>query len=140
MTLTLFSGADPVAGVEATPEGPRLAYLDAWRRSPAAFPVSLTLRLGAPEHGPDVVTPWLMNLLPEGEPLQATTRALGVTRQDVLGLMETRDATWPASFPSERHGRSKISRRSRWTASQLSSASSTSCQLGRCWWARKASR
>ncbi len=39
------------------------------------------------EHGPDVVVPWLMNLLPEGDPLRAMTRALGVAREDVLALI-----------------------------------------------------
>jgi serine/threonine-protein kinase HipA len=43
--------------------------------------------LGAPRYGPEVAVPWLMNLLPEGEPLRAMTRALGVARDDVLGLI-----------------------------------------------------
>lgn len=43
--------------------------------------------LATAEHGPDVAIPWLMNLLPEGEPLRAMTRALGVARDDILGLI-----------------------------------------------------
>jgi serine/threonine-protein kinase HipA len=33
------------------------------------------------------VLPWLMNLLPEGEPLRAMTRALGAAPEDALGLI-----------------------------------------------------
>lgn len=33
------------------------------------------------------VLPWLMNLLPEGEPLRAITRALGAAPEDALGLI-----------------------------------------------------
>jgi hypothetical protein len=33
------------------------------------------------------VLPWLMNLLPEGEPLRAMTRVLGAAPEDVLGLI-----------------------------------------------------
>jgi len=35
----------------------------------------------------DQVLPWLMNLLPEGEPLRAMTRALGAAPEDALGLI-----------------------------------------------------
>jgi serine/threonine-protein kinase HipA len=34
-----------------------------------------------------LVLPWLMNLLPEGEPLRAMTRALGAAPEDALGLI-----------------------------------------------------
>jgi serine/threonine-protein kinase HipA len=35
----------------------------------------------------ELVLPWLLNLLPEGEPLRAMTRALGVAPEDALGLI-----------------------------------------------------
>lgn len=35
----------------------------------------------------DLVLPWVMNLLPEGEPLRAMVRALGAAAEDVLGLI-----------------------------------------------------
>lgn len=87
MSLPIFAEDVRVAVVDADPDGPRLRYVDAWRASPAAFPVSLTMPLATVEFGPEIVTPWLMNLLPEGDPLRAMTRALGVARDDVLGLI-----------------------------------------------------
>lgn len=87
-TVGLFVDDARIADITAGLEGVRLAYADAWRTANTAFPISLSLPLTAAEHAADVVSPWLMNLLPEGEPLQAATRALGVARQDVLGLIE----------------------------------------------------
>jgi serine/threonine-protein kinase HipA len=57
-------------------------------------------------HGPEVVAPWLMNLLPEGEPLRAMTRALGVASEDLLGLvLETgRDLAGAISIGRPRAG------------------------------------
>lgn len=76
-----------VAEIAVDGEGPRLAYDPDWRGSAGAFPISLSMPLanfGAP---PEIVVPWLMNLLPEGDPLRAMTRALGVARDDILGLI-----------------------------------------------------
>lgn len=87
MSLALFAGERAVATLAAGPDGPVLRYDAAWRAAADAFPVSLTLPLAAETHGPDAVVPWLMNLLPEGEPLRAMTRALGVARDDILGLI-----------------------------------------------------
>jgi serine/threonine-protein kinase HipA len=87
MSLPLFAGGRLVATVETAGDGPHLRYDEAWRAAPDAFRISLTMPLTAAEHGPDVAIPWLMNLLPEGEPLRAMTRALGVSRDDILGLI-----------------------------------------------------
>jgi serine/threonine-protein kinase HipA len=38
-------------------------------------------------YGDELVLPWLMNLLPEGGPLRAMTRALGAAPEDALGLI-----------------------------------------------------
>ena len=62
-------------------------YDPAWLKSPARFPLSLSMPLSAREWGPDVILPWLMNLLPEGAPLRALTRALGASAEDVLALI-----------------------------------------------------
>jgi serine/threonine-protein kinase HipA len=87
MSLPVFFETAEAAVIEATPAGAVLRYAPAWRADPAAIPLSLTMPLAAPEHSPEVVTPWLMNLLPEGEPLRAMTRAIGMSRDDVLGLI-----------------------------------------------------
>jgi serine/threonine-protein kinase HipA len=62
-------------------------YDPACLKSPARFPLSLSMPLSAREWGPDVILPWLMNLLPEGAPLRALTRVLGASAEDVLALI-----------------------------------------------------
>jgi serine/threonine-protein kinase HipA len=87
VSLPLYAGDARVAIIEGGREGPVLRYDPVWRRASDAFPVSLTLPLEAAEHGPEALVPWLMNLLPEGDPLRAMARALGIARDDILGLI-----------------------------------------------------
>jgi len=44
-----------------------LAYDPDWRRSPNAYPLSLSMPMVALEHGHDAITPWLWGLLPDNE-------------------------------------------------------------------------
>ncbi len=88
MTLPLFHEAAPIADITPHPDGPMLQYRPEWLQSPDAFPISLSMPLGDRIWTSAVVAPWLMNLLPEGDPLRAMMRALGVAREDVLGLVE----------------------------------------------------
>ncbi len=53
-----------------------------------AFPVSPRTPLSAAAHRGEILLPWLMNLLPEREPLRAVTRLLGAAMEDVLGPIE----------------------------------------------------
>ena len=62
-------------------------YEDTWLNAPDHFPVSLTMPLGEEAIAANVVLPWLMNLLPEGEPLRAMTRVLGASADDIIGLI-----------------------------------------------------
>lgn len=87
MSLPVYTGETLVATVHSGAEGPTLRYEAAWRGAAGAFPISLTLPLSETDHRPEALVPWLMNLLPEGEPLRAMTRALGVARDDILGLI-----------------------------------------------------
>lgn len=87
MTVQISSDEGEVGEIATGPLGPTITYRDAWRAARAAYPISLTMSLARATYGPDVVTPWLMNLLPEGQPLEAMTRALGVGRADVMGLL-----------------------------------------------------
>jgi serine/threonine-protein kinase HipA len=87
MSLPIFADQDMVAEIDTDRQGARIRYDAAWRAEDQAFPISLTMPLAVPEHGPEVAVPWLMNLLPEGEPLRAMTRALGVAQDDILGLI-----------------------------------------------------
>jgi serine/threonine-protein kinase HipA len=64
-----------------------LRYDADWLGSPDRFPISLIMPLGDAPYDAGAILPWVMNLLPEGEPLRAMTRALGASPEDVLGLI-----------------------------------------------------
>lgn len=87
MSLSLFVDQTQIAEIVAKPDGPQLRYQGEWRAAAGSFPISLSMPLTQPEWPAETVIPWLMNLLPEGEPLRAMTRALGVARDDILGLI-----------------------------------------------------
>jgi len=76
-----------VATISADAQVTRLAYADAWGSSTDNFPVSLAMPIRPEPYEGEHVLPWLMNLLPEGEPLRAMTRALGAAPEDALGLI-----------------------------------------------------
>lgn len=76
-----------VATISADAQATRLAYDEAWLSSPDRFPVSLAMPIRPGPYDGEQVLPWLMNLLPEGEPLRAMTRALGAAPEDALGLI-----------------------------------------------------
>lgn len=76
-----------VATISADAQATRLAYADAWSSSAESFPVSLAMPIRLEPYEGEQVLPWLMNLLPEGEPLRAMTRALGAAPEDALGLI-----------------------------------------------------
>ena len=69
-------------------EGPSFAYDIRWQNTRGAFPVSLGMPLGGGPFGPEVLMPWLANLLPEDANLLAVGRNLGVSPQDVIGILE----------------------------------------------------
>ncbi len=83
----LYSAGVLVGTITTRRDGPVLRYDEDWRKSAASFPVSLSMPLTEPEWGPERLAPWLMNLLPEGDPLRAMTRALGIAAEDYLGLV-----------------------------------------------------
>ncbi len=76
-----------VGTITSVREGPAFTYDPDWLAAPERFPVSLSMPLSAAVWGTERVAPWLMNLLPEGEPLRAITRALGIAAEDILGLL-----------------------------------------------------
>ena len=87
MILPIYADARVVASIDADGDGPRVRYDEGWPATDDAFPISLSMPLATAVHGSEVAVPWLMNLLPEGEPLRAMTRAIGVSRDDILGLI-----------------------------------------------------
>lgn len=87
MDWPIFADQALVAMITTGAEGPTITYDADWRARRGAFAISLSMPPSAPTWGAATATPWLMNLLPEGEPLRAMTHALGVAREDVLGLI-----------------------------------------------------
>lgn len=69
-------------------EGPSFAYDPRWQNTRGAFPVSLGMPLGGGTFGPAILMPWLANLLPEDANLLAVGRNLGISPQDVIGILE----------------------------------------------------
>ncbi|KXV73872.1 hypothetical protein AD953_14225 [Acetobacter malorum] len=64
------------------------SYRPEWLTCKNAFPISLSMPLSTDAYPHMIIMPWLMNLLPEGDPLAAASRALGVASDDVMGLLE----------------------------------------------------
>ena len=87
MELPIHFGSRQVATINADAQATTLSYTGAWLAAPDRFPVSLSMPLQTAPFGSERVLPWLMNLLPEGEPFRAMTRAVGVAPEDALGLI-----------------------------------------------------
>lgn len=83
----VYAGPQRVGIITSERDGPAFSYDPDWLAAPDSFPVSLSMPLSGAAWGPERVAPWLMNLLPEGEPLRAITRALGMAAEDILGLL-----------------------------------------------------
>lgn len=98
--LPVFFERSPVGEILPGENGPAFRYHEDWRRSPNAFPISLSMPLTEAAWGVERLAPWLMNLLPEGEPLRAMSRALGVAAEDIIGLISAtgRDLAGALSF------------------------------------------
>src|SRR5579864_1948385 len=65
-----------------------LHYAPQWVQSGDGFPISLSMPLSDEPYAADLVIPWLTNLLPEGDPLRALAQMIGISSEDVLGLLE----------------------------------------------------
>jgi len=106
MILSITAEGTPVGAIETTPQGPLIRYEASWRKSGKAFPISLTMPLTGEQWDAEIVMPWLMNLLPEGDPLRAMTRALGIAAEDIVGLISRagRDLAGALTIFEERDG------------------------------------
>lgn len=87
MTVELYYETFRVGVIEPQSDGPAFFYDARWRATREAFPVSLSMPMDRTRHAPETILPWLMNLLPEGDPLRTVGGALGVAPEDVLGLL-----------------------------------------------------
>lgn len=64
------------------------AYDDAWRDAADAHPLSLSMPMGAKEHGPEMVEAFLWGLLPDNEMvLERWARKFQITARNVFGLI-----------------------------------------------------
>ena len=88
MTLDIYYETFRVGGIGNDAGQTSFIYDRRWQRTRQAFPVSLSMPLSSDKHPGDVLLPWLMNLLPEGDPLRATGSALGIAQEDVIALLE----------------------------------------------------
>ena len=104
--VPVYHGERLVAEVRVGPEGPTLAYAPDWRDAGDAFPASVRMPLVPDDALPEVVVPWLANLLPEGAALNTAGRWLGVDPGDVVGMVEHigRDVAGALSFGAPREG------------------------------------
>ena len=108
-----------VAEIEPTERGPSLRYDPDWLATKQAFPISLRMPLpnsraggqAQQEFSPEIVTPWIANLLPEGDALDAISRLMGTSQSDILGLLSRigRDTSGALSFQED--GRTSMSYR-----------------------------
>ncbi|HVZ77662.1 MAG TPA: type II toxin-antitoxin system HipA family toxin, partial [Gemmatimonadaceae bacterium] len=66
----------------------RFIYDDAWRASPDALPLSVSMPLSAAEHGHDTISAWLWGLLPDSErTLDHYGRLFGVSPRNPVALL-----------------------------------------------------
>lgn len=76
-----------VGRIEVGEDGPTFAYDTDWIARRNAFPLSVLMPLQEGYVPSATMLPWLMNLLPEGNALSTVGRNLGVSPQDVVGLL-----------------------------------------------------
>jgi HipA-like protein len=69
--LPVYYAVRKVGTIAVAEDGPLFTYDPAWQGAADAFPVSLRMPLSAATAPPEIVVPWLMNLLPEGAALSA---------------------------------------------------------------------
>lgn len=87
MDLPILFDERLVATITADATRTELVYSQAWRDAGDRFAISLAMPIREQPYSAGLVLPWLMNLLPEGEPLRAMMRVLGTASEDVLGLI-----------------------------------------------------
>lgn len=98
--LPIYYDQRRVGTISVAADGPHFIYDATWRVARDSFPVSLRIPLSAAGAPPEIVVPWLMNLLPEGAALNSAGRWLGVDPKDVVGMIERigRDVAGALSF------------------------------------------
>lgn len=98
--MQIFFESRKVAELVPSDVGPSLIYDPEWLSLPGAFPVSTRMPLREVSYGPAIVLPWIVNLLPEEDNLEAIVRLTGVAKADALGVLAEigRDTSGALSF------------------------------------------
>src|SRR5258708_14368721 len=86
-SLPVYFEQRPVGVIDIDKSGPGFKYDPKWIGLRGAFPISITMPLGAGRIAPDVFLPWAANLLPESEQLRTLGQLLGMAASDVVGLL-----------------------------------------------------
>jgi len=85
--LAVYFEQRSVGAIKVDAKGPAFIYERAWLGTKGAFPISTTMPLGPEPFGAAVFLPWAANLLPESEQLRAVGQFLGMSPNDVVGLL-----------------------------------------------------
>ena len=85
--LAVYFEQRSVGSIRIDSKGPAFGYDRTWLNTRGAFPISTTMPLGPEPFGPAVFLPWAANLLPESEQLRAVGQFLGMSPNDVVGLL-----------------------------------------------------
>lgn len=85
--LPVYFEQRSVGLVKVDSKGAAFTYDRTWLTTRGAFPISTTMPLGPDPFGPAVFLPWAANLLPESEQLRAVGQFLGMSSNDVVGLL-----------------------------------------------------
>lgn len=98
--MQIFFEARPVAELLPSDLGPSMIYNKEWLALRGAFPVSTRMPLREEPYAPNEVLPWIVNLLPEEDNLEAIARLTGVGKADALGILAQigRDTAGALSF------------------------------------------
>jgi len=85
--LPVYFEQRSVGVIKVDGKGPVFFYDRTWLDTRGAFPISTTMPLRPEPFGPAVFVPWAANLLPESEQLRAVGLFLGMSPNDVVGLL-----------------------------------------------------
>ena len=85
--LPVYFEQRSIGTVRVDSKGPAFAYDRTWLTTRGAFPISTTMPLGPEPFGPALFLPWAANLLPESQQLRAVGQFLGMSPNDVVGLL-----------------------------------------------------
>lgn len=87
--LVVLLGGTRIGNIYQTPSGTlRFAYLEAWRTSRWAYPLSLSMPLTAQEHHHDAISAFLWGLLPDNDrTLDHYGRLFGVSARNPVALL-----------------------------------------------------